>query len=1046
MDTDFYKKLLEQSPFGYAYYQLVTDEDGTPVDYIFLEVNAEFERLTGLSRREILNKSVSQVLPKLQEDKFDWVKYYGEVAQQGESRTFEQYSPPLERYYKVDAYSPQKGYFVTILSDITDRIETERALKVNEERLSLAMQGTGAGLWDWDMQRGAVYFSPLWKQMLGYGEDEIENTFEGWKKLWHPEDTPKIEQAIEDYLQGRRKYYQVEHRLRHKNGEWRWILTRGTIAKDEQGEPVRWIGTNIDITATKQLQEDFRKTSDFLDTVLESIRDGISVLEPDMTIRHVNRRMEEWYGPADTLIGKKCYQVFQNRARMCKDCPVARVMESKQPASSIVHWGPAQGIEWVESYGYPMFDKESGEVTGVIEVIRDITEQKQAAEAVSEANWHLEEQTVIAKEMAAQAEMASQAKSDFLANMSHEIRTPMNAVVGFTDLLLTSNLTPIQRQYLENVHSSADSLLVLINDILDFSKIEAGRLELELTTLNLHDHLEKAMDIVTFIAHEKGLELILDLDPELPHLVSADSVRLNQILTNLLTNAVKFTEKGEVELRARRASADNPSTVEFTVRDTGIGMSEEQREKIFDSFTQADHSTTRKYGGTGLGLSISTSLVEQMGGHLNVESTPNEGSSFFFSLTFAVEEVKPPTEQVPLQLKTALIIDDNRHNRTILDAMCHYWGVESHSVGNGLEALEYLKSGAAVDVVVLDYHMPFMDGLDVASKIRDDLGLSAEDLPIIFLYSSADDPRVLERCKELGIDYRLAKPIKMTQLQEVLERVQNRGHDEIGRQSLGQTADKSVGGGPGSGPGNVQGSGQKYPVSSADADKTVEKITVLVAEDNPPNMLLAKGLLAKMFSEVTIIGATEGNEAVELFTQNLPNLILMDVQMPGKDGYSATADIRAYEAEHEGHTPIIALTAGALEGDRERCLQAGMDDYIAKPIQINVLREKVQYWVYEKKKKPAAEDEGSSGANVEKASGARAAAPDTGQFEEHFEGRSEDSQLPSLQESREYLYQQGHDDEIIDQMFEMLLERGPELQRTMQSAVEVHDLESLKKA
>ncbi|MDZ7793060.1 MAG: PAS domain-containing protein [Spirochaetia bacterium] len=286
MNTDFYKKLLERSPFGYAYHQIVTDADGSPVDYIFLEVNSEFERLTGLSRRDILNKSVSQVLPPLREGEFDWVKYYGEVAQNGESRTFEQYSAPQERYYKVDAYSPQKGYFVTIFSDIT---------------------------------------------------------------------------------------------------------------------------------ATKQLQEDFRKTSDFLETVLQSIRDGIIVLETDLTIRHVNRRMEEWYGPADSLIGKKCYQVFRNKTSMCKDCPVERVMESKQPASSIVDWGPAQGIEWVESYGYPMFDKESGEVTGVIEVIRDITEQKQAAEAVAEANWHLEEQTVIAREMAAQAEMASQAKSDFLA-------------------------------------------------------------------------------------------------------------------------------------------------------------------------------------------------------------------------------------------------------------------------------------------------------------------------------------------------------------------------------------------------------------------------------------------------------------------------------------------------------------------------------------------------------------------------------------------------------------------------------------------------------
>jgi CheY-like chemotaxis protein len=443
------------------------------------------------------------------------------------------------------------------------------------------------------------------------------------------------------------------------------------------------------------------------------------------------------------------------------------------------------------------------------------------------------------------------------------------------------------------------------------------------------------------------------------------------------------------------------------VRDTGIGMSEEQKEKIFDSFTQADHSTTRRYGGTGLGLSISKSLVEQMGGRLHVESTPNGGSSFFFRLTFTVEEIKRPAELLALHIKTALIIDDNRHNRTILDAMCLYWGIESHAVSNGLEALEHLKSGAAVDVVLLDYHMPFMDGLDVASKIRNDLGLTPEELPIIFLYSSADDPRVLERCKELRINYRLAKPIKMTKLQDVLERVQ----------SLEQPADESVGGGP--------GSGQEYPVPSAGADKTAEKITVLVAEDNPPNMLLAKGLLAKMFADVTIIAATDGNEAVELFTQNLPDLILMDVQMPGKDGYSATADIRAYEAEHGGHTPIIALTAGALEGDREMCLQAGMDDYIAKPIQIVVLREKVQYWVYEKQKKPAVEADGSDA--------------------EQSEGQSEGTHVPLLQEAREYLYQQGHDDEIIEQMFDMLLERGPELREAMHLAQATSDVDSLRK-
>jgi PAS domain S-box-containing protein len=1530
--------MLEQAPFGYAYHQLVTDEGGQPTDYVFLEVNAVFEQLTGLHRNTILGRPVTEVLPGIRDGDFDWIACYGAVAQGGGAREFEHYSQPLGRYYRVHVHAPEEGFFVTIFTDVTaemtvaemsrafldhtdgddvdyrrmsdalltlsgaryvsfnlfdedgkdfttvalagldehiekasqylgfnvvgkrwthdpqreqkiadstitrfdrlgnltgsvlprkvvsvvekvfnigtvsvvkvmkhdlilgdftvimprgkemenralvevyagevglfldqvrargnldewrERLEVaidaadhgfwdwnldtdeiyfnpvyftmlgyepdelpmikdtwvglmhpedrervvplvekyvagaepyevefrlkckdgswkwiagkgktfqkdksggthravgvhvdidrrkraEEALKESEARFALALKGTGAGLWDWDMVNDTVYFSPHWKRMLGYEDHEIENDFTGWKKLWHPDDVERIERALADHLEGRSRHYQIEHRLRHRDGGWRWILTRGGIISDENGDPVRWVGTNLDITKNKELEVEYRKTRDFLDSVLENIDDGIGVLNPDLTVRHVNRKMTGWYGEPEQILGRKCYEVFQGQTEPCPGCPVIHALDTRKSERAVVQGGPANGVEWIELSGFPLTVTESGEMTGIIEVVRDVTErknaedrlasnernfrtffetiddmvlignrqgeifftneavqdklgytleelfvmhvldvhrsedrqeaegifadmfagkrdscslplagktgnvipvetrvwfgqwdgndcifgiskdlskeqaalqkfnkiferspalmavstlpertfieineafltrlgyekeeiigktskeleifaeedtlraianelertgriancelkvrakdgtildgifsgeiienqgqqffltvmtdvteQKRAQEALAAANRSLEAQTAVAKEMAARAEMASTAKSEFLANMSHEIRTPMNAVIGFTDLVLTTKLDDIQRQYLENVHASGDALLTLINDILDFSKIEAGKLELEYATVDLRDQLEKSIDIITFKAHEKGIELILNIDPDLPQYIRGDSTRLNQVITNLLSNAVKFTEAGEVELQAGRASQageEQTARITFLVRDTGIGMTEAQIRKIFDSFTQADYSTTRKYGGTGLGLSISSSLVGKMGGRIHVESAPGMGSVFSFTLDLQIVQSNENWKQATFTIRRALIVDDNAANRTIFAAMLAHWGIETAIAHNGMEALEHLSATTEIDVVLLDYHMPFMDGLDVAAKIRNDLEGPGTETPIVFLYSSADDPRVFSRCRELGIHHKLVKPVKMKELHGTLLDVQNRGHETGGKTAPPRETSISA------------------PAASRD-DAAVRALTVLIAEDSPTNMLLARGLLGKILPNAKLIPAENGKEAVELFAEHDPDIVLMDVQMPEVDGYGATVEIRELERTRQNSNggctiPIIALTAGALEGDREKALQAGMDDYLAKPVTIQSLQATLSKWL-------VGEESRADG------------------------DRPGDGLLDAITDK---LRRHGHDAKTIQELFGLLTERAPELASALSASMENGDVGALRMA
>ncbi len=517
------------------------------------------------------------------------------------------------------------------------------------------------------------------------------------------------------------------------------------------------------------------------------------------------------------------------------------------------------------------------------------------------------------------AEAASRAKGEFLANMSHEIRTPLNGVIGFTDLLRNTPLTPVQQQYLNNANVSGHALLGIINNILDFSKIEAGMMELEMIKTDMVELFENSVDIVKFSAGKKNLEILLDMDSAMPRFAMLDPVRLKQVLANLLGNAVKFTEKGEVELKVRYSPiGSGRGKFSISVRDTGIGITDAQKERLFKAFSQADSSTTRKFGGTGLGLIISEMIIQKMGSGIQIVSSPGNGSNFSFELSACTEAGDARSHADISHVKHCLIIDDNANNRLILEHMLAGWGLESASCGNGVAALEILESPVHFDLVICDYNMPSMDGLECIRLIREKLKLTPEKQPLILLHSSSDDAELHRKCDDLGVRFCISKPVKQEQLFACLATLHKPAKDNL---SAGQTA---------------------TPTPTADTaaiGKPEGRHLILVAEDVHMNMLLVKSLLSKLSKESVIVEAENGRVAVQKYREFSPDLVLMDVQMPELDGQEATKEIRELEKDSGRHVPIVALTAGALKEEMERCYSAGMDDFMTKPIEAKKLKE-----------------------------------------------------------------------------------------------------------
>jgi PAS domain S-box-containing protein len=788
-------------------------------------------------------------------------------------------------------------------AEFEERRDAEARLKAADERLNLAFDSTQVGVYEWNVETDAVYCTPsIWK-LTGYDPADMPTTGQGWLNLLHGEDQPAVRAVIDAHFRGETPFIEIEHCVVHESGEPLWIALRAKCtAFSATKAPRRVLGTIQNINARKRADEALRVSqaeSRKLSLVASKTDNAVIITDP---LGHI-----EWANTSFTrLTGRKLAEVHGDPLIGWLASPdtdpeaVARISHALATQESIttdaIQLATDDRRFHVHLDVQPVLG-EDGYVENYIAIETDIT-----------ARVEIEQQLRRAK---AEADAVSHAKSDFLATMSHEIRTPMNGVIGMTSLLLETDLNDEQRDYVSTIRTSGDSLLTIINEILDFSKIESGKMELESQPFELAQCVEEAIDLFSFPAAAKGIELAYVIDPLVPTCILGDITRLRQILVNLLNNAVKFTPGGSITLEVAvdpatiGRPADEKRLLDFYVTDTGIGIPADRMDLLFKPFSQVDASTTRKFGGTGLGLAICDRLTQLMGGSISVTSTPHRGSRFHFCIQAEIVDVSsestPPLYASLPPGCSVLAVDDLAVNRTALGHYLKSWEIHTLLAADAAAALP-LAASAPLAAAIIDQELPGRSGLELVDELR----LRYPSLPIVLLTPASTNARRGANTDPLL--HTLAKPLKPYPLHAALRRLIS---------------------GQGSSPDATTNTG--VAVRLAD---TIP-IDILLVEDNPVNQKIALRYLELMGYRADAVG--NGLEALHALRERNYHLVIMDVQMPEMDGFEATRQIRTIISP-ERQPVIIALTANALQGDRERCIEVGMNDYLTKPVKIDELQ------------------------------------------------------------------------------------------------------------
>ncbi|GAB5440695.1 MAG: hypothetical protein Fues2KO_10440 [Fuerstiella sp.] len=866
-------------------------------DGVITDVNAASTRLTGYTQKHLINSAFSDYFTE------------PERASAGVKQTFDEgrvisyelvlttrHGRRITVSFNAGVFNDAAGKPQGILAaarDITEQKRLDQQLRDQQFYTRSLIESNVDALMTTDPLGIITDVNQQMESLTGCTRDDlIGSPFKEY--FTNPE---RAEQGIQLVLQ-ENEVTNYELTARGRDGRETVVSYNAVTFNDRDGKLQGVFAAARDITETKQ-------ASQYARSLIESSLDPLVTISTDGKITDVNDATIKVTGvPRENLIGTDFSSYFTEPDKASEG--YREVFEKGTVTDYALTIRSTTGKLTDVLYNAAVYKDDKGEVLGVFAAARDVTERKRFEQTLQEKNGELEK--------------ASMAKDRFLANMSHEIRTPMNAIIGLTDLVLATELDSVQADYLSTVAESAGSLLQVINDILDFSKIEVGKLELESTDFEIRELVGDMLRSLALKAHRHGLELTYRVDPAVPEMLVGDPGRLRQVLMNLVGNAVKFTEKGQVIIEVQSGRSPDPvsgpamamSYLHFSVRDTGIGIAADKLDTIFEEFEQADTSSSRKYGGTGLGLAITSRLVQRMGGRIWVESEPGVGSTFHFTVQMGISEERPcqPWQDAVAQLQkqSVLIVDDNPTNQVVLKEMCESRQLTVQLADSGEQALELLRSshaaGCPIDVMVTDVNMPGQDGYELTEAIRKDSEL--QGLSIVILASSGDLGDAA-RCKHLGVTERLLKPVKHSELFAAMVRAMGIARPVENDQSRDATA-----------------AGITLETSAT------HPLDILLAEDSLANQKLALALLEADGHRVCV--ADNGKQAVDAVSERSFDVVLMDVQMPGMDGFTATAEIRRREAETGGYQPIVALTAHALKEDRDRCLNAGMDEYVSKPI------------------------------------------------------------------------------------------------------------------